>query len=254
MLCQRNNVCNILSEIKCILTSLQIQFSAGGAAIGASTVLEAFLSKEKMSQINAVIVRDIELTRLLRPWVEFSHTVNLKFDELLQCKVTSPNFAAVISACRNCMRLLRDGSYEINDLVRDLMDCKVRGIGNIARDVYRKLQRFFTNVRNNPEILASCNDICRLITIPNIGRLVEAGARTYCHINGIVPLETFDFGGLDMNGAVLDTINLLYNLLTTMQFSKIKERQSQYLEALRNVRCALQLELNEVVEGMNGRE
>lgn len=235
--------------MSCYPFNFQFTFFAGCGILGGANAYEIVLSENKKKKIKEIIDDDIKLTEPLRNWVEISQNVALQFSKMLKCNVASPDFVTVMEACENCMKLLNGGVYEIKNLIRDLPDGRVQGIGNLPRDVANKLIFFFTTIQKNPKYLETCRDICERITIPNMFVLVSRGAMIYAQI--CIP-SCNPYFLPSCNKPVLKTIEILFNLLTAVSLSEVKEWKSKYCQELDSVVWALQLELDQVNEKMNG--
>lgn len=262
----KNNIVPLSFANHCILIYIYFTISGAAAVVG-STLLEMGLSQGAINEIKRVLKKDIELTKPLRNWIQFSHEIDHRFNQLFQCDIVSDTFHSVMKVYRQCIKLLDSGSRSVEDIIRSLQFCKIEGIEDLTMEIADKVIHFFQGMLRNPELLQPMKEICTILQEnPYTLELAKTGVIIYSKIIGSLQSESINMilsvtglslpnlGGSVLGRCVLDAISLASHVVTIIiSVKNIQEGQSKYSEALDRVKFALLSELREVNKQMGKR-
>lgn len=224
------------------------------------------MTQISMNEIERVIKKDIDLTRRLGEWIKCSHKVESLFYRIFQCHILSTILIDIIKVCGHGITLMEAGLVEIDDLIRDLQSCKMRGMEDLTLEVQEKVLDFFRRVANNPRLLGPMKSICRIFEempdVPDFVKLTtdlfwigfqmkNSGSLSEILSQKVVVCPSF---GSIVSGCILTAIEIASHVVTFNEAVKnIQEGKSKYSESLNKIIFALNSELEEVTKKMSGR-
>ncbi|KAG8177304.1 hypothetical protein JTE90_002530 [Oedothorax gibbosus] len=239
-------------------TASMVCGGASLATLATSTLVEMDLTQSAINEIKRVLQKDIELTKLLRNWIQLSRDIDSRFNRLFDLNIASYSFSSVKKVWQQCIKLLDSGSVSILDLISDLSRLKLEGIENVTREISDKVIYFLKGMLTNPELYQPFVEIWNIVNNdPHTLELAKIGITIYgktinlLNSEGLLSTVGQFLPIVSLSPSALNVISLASNVVTLILAVKnIQEGASKYSESLVKVKTVLSDELNEVIRQM----